>query len=67
MLHIGTAIVADPIYAKPARQKTQTGRLMLHAFKLTITHPVTRKSMQFIAPIPTEFQPWTDQFMDNSI
>jgi len=62
MVHIGTPIIADPIYAKAARQKVQTGRLMLHAYKLTITHPKTQKSMQFTAPIPAEYAPWTDKF-----
>lgn len=62
MLHLGTPILADPIYAKSARQKVQTGRLMLHAYKLTITHPTTRQSMEFTAPIPAEFTPWTEKF-----
>lgn len=62
MVHLGTPIIADPIYAKSARQKVQTGRLMLHAYKLTITHPKTKKSMQFTAPVPDEFSPWTKDF-----
>lgn len=60
MLHIGTPILADPIYAKPARQSVQTGRLMLHAWQLVIDHPRTGERMTFQAPIPEEYAPWTD-------
>ena len=62
MLHIGTPIIADPIYAKANRQKCHPGRLMLHAHKLSITHPVSKKRLHFTAPIPEEYQPWTDEF-----
>lgn len=65
MLHLGTAILADPIYSKPARQKAHPERLMLHAHKLTVTHPVTKESLPFIAPIPEAFKPWSDPFMTN--
>lgn len=64
MLHIGTPIIADPIYAKPARQSVQTGRLMLHARRLSITHPVTNQRMTFYADIPEEFSPWSIPFAD---
>ena len=67
MVHIGTPILADPIYSKPARQKVQTGRLMLHAYQLTITHPRTGKSMRFRAPLPAEYQPWTDKFLPDEL
>lgn len=59
MLHIGTPILGDPIYAKPNRQAAQTGRLMLHAWKLVIDHPRSGERMAFEAPIPPEFKPWT--------
>lgn len=59
MVHIGTPILGDPIYAKPARQPVQPGRLMLHAWQLVITHPKTGERMNFEAPIPDEYNPWT--------
>ncbi|MGB2091665.1 MAG: RluA family pseudouridine synthase [Akkermansiaceae bacterium] len=59
MLHIGTPILGDPIYAKPNRQPVQPGRLMLHAWKLAIEHPRSGERMAFEAPIPPEFKPWT--------
>jgi len=62
MLHIGTAILADPIYAKANRQKCHPGRLMLHAQKLSITHPITEERLHFTAPVPEEYAPWTEKF-----
>ncbi len=63
MLHLGCPILGDPIYAKPQRQKSQPGRLMLHARHLELTHPVSGKRMKFSAPIPQEYQPWAEQFL----
>jgi len=60
MLHIGTPILGDPIYAKPARQAADTGRLMLHAWQLVIDHPRSGERMAFEAPIPEEYKPWTE-------
>ncbi len=61
MLHAGAPLIGDPIYAKVARQPVQTGRLMLHAWQLSITHPTTAERLNFSAPIPDEFQKWTTQ------
>ena len=58
MLHLGHPLVGDPIYAKPQRQKAQTGRLMLHAWRLAITHPRTQERIAIQAPIPPEYTPW---------
>ena len=60
MLHIGTPILADPIYANANKQKCHPGRLMLHAYKLSITHPITQERLHFSAPIPPEYQPWLE-------
>lgn len=59
MVHIGTPILGDPIYAKPNRQSVQPGRLMLHAWQLVIDHPRTGDRMAFQAPIPHEYEPWS--------
>lgn len=65
MLHIGCPILGDPIYAKPARQPQQPGRLMLHAWKLSLTHPRTSERMHFQAPIPEEYNPWITSDLPN--
>jgi 23S rRNA pseudouridine1911/1915/1917 synthase len=61
MHHKGSPIVGDPIYGKPSKTAEQTGRLMLHAWKLAFDHPVTKKPLRFESPIPAEFQPWEEK------
>lgn len=61
MKHKGTPLIGDPIYAQTQRQTAQTGRLMLHAWKLSIDHPRTGERLHFTAPIPPEFTPWLQQ------
>lgn len=68
MQHIGTPIVADRQYIGEGTftnghvDGTGTGgdvliaRQALHAFRLTITHPVTGKSITFEAPLPDDFE-----------
>lgn len=60
MLHVGCPLIGDPIYAKPARQQAKTGRLMLHAWRLSISHPDNGRRLSMEAPIPLEFTPWLD-------
>ncbi|GAA5116106.1 RluA family pseudouridine synthase [Luteolibacter yonseiensis] len=60
MHHKGTPLVGDPIYGKPSKASEQTGRLMLHAWRLGFQHPVTGKNMKFEAPIPPEYNQWLD-------
>lgn len=67
MLHIGTPILGDPIYAKPARQQVQPGRLMLHAWKLSFNHPRTNERMHFESPIPDEYALWIRDMEDGLI
>jgi 23S rRNA pseudouridine1911/1915/1917 synthase len=40
-------------------------RQALHAFRLTIRHPVSGKEMQFEAPLPVDFQR-TLQFLQSA-
>lgn len=66
LLHKGCPLVGDPIYAKPERQKAKPGRLMLHAWRLTFDHPVSKKRLSFEAPIPPEYTPWL-QMLDGPL
>ena len=59
MHHKGTPLVGDPIYGKPSKTAELTGRLMLHAWRLSFDHPITGRHLQFEAPIPLEFRFWT--------
>lgn len=48
---IGHAILGDMLYAPP-HAAAQSGRLLLHACLLELTHPVTQQRMQFFSPTP---------------
>jgi 23S rRNA pseudouridine1911/1915/1917 synthase len=72
MLHLGHPIIADRLYVGVGELRqsdieggvTKTGatdqvliaRQALHAFRLTIRHPVSGESMQFEAPWPDDFR-----------
>jgi 23S rRNA pseudouridine1911/1915/1917 synthase len=56
--HKGTPLLGDPIYGKPSQNSERVGRLMLHAWRLTLDHPVSNERLHFEAPIPMEYQPW---------
>lgn len=48
-------ILGDVIYAQPKRQKIRTERLMLHAWKLSFSHP-EGNLLSFQAGIPSQFE-----------
>ncbi len=56
-----TPILGDTIYAHPHRQNPNMPRLMLHAWKLSLKHPITRQDLAFEAQVPEEFGPWMKQ------
>jgi 23S rRNA pseudouridine1911/1915/1917 synthase len=58
--HLGTPIVGDPIYGKPAKNPVLPDRLMLHAWKLSFEHPLRGGRLDFESPIPAEFAPWLE-------
>ena len=55
---LGFPILGDPIYGHPNRQKIPTPRLMLHAWKLSLHHPIHDQPMNFEATVPVEYGPW---------
>lgn len=59
MKHVGGALLGDPIYANLSRQVVQPSRLLLHAWRLGVTHPGNNKWLQSEAPIPPEYSPWS--------
>lgn len=54
MKHIGHPVCGDPIYGSDRGAKVP--RLMLHAYSLAFTHPVTGERMTFTAPLPEAFR-----------
>jgi 23S rRNA pseudouridine1911/1915/1917 synthase len=55
------AILGDPIYAQPSKQRVQVPRLMLHAWKLSFNHPIHDQPMAFEAKVPAEFGAWMER------
>ena len=51
---IGHPIEGDPVYA--GRVKPLLARQALHAWKLSFTHPASRKAVAFEAPLPADFE-----------
>jgi 23S rRNA pseudouridine1911/1915/1917 synthase len=60
--HLGFPVAGDSVYGRhaTARLKESTGysapRLLLHARRLELTHPRTRRPMVFEAPPPADFE-----------
>ncbi len=55
---LGCAILGDVIYAPRKKISVSADRLMLHAWKLSISHPTTEEIMSFEAALPDAFQPF---------
>ena len=53
--HLGHPIVGDSVYGIK-KQKFELNGQLLHAFRLTLSHPKTGKRMTFEAPVPAYFQ-----------
>ena len=53
-------ILGDVIYGKKTRQRVEVEvpRMMLHAWRLRLTHPISGEEMAFQAPVPDAFSPW---------
>ena len=79
MLHIGTPIIADRLYI--GQNQLSTGdlpfpptekegvlieRQALHAFRLSIRHPVSGKQIEFEAPLPADMQRTLDALRESA-
>lgn len=62
MTHLGHPIVGDTVYGRSRKHKLpqKPERQMLHAFKLTFTHPETGKRLSFEAPLFDDMQQLLD-------
>lgn len=54
MAYIGYPIEGDKVYSRRANKVYNDGQL-LHAYRLTLIHPSTKKEMTFNAPLPKYF------------
>ncbi len=65
---LGTPILGDNRYSNDrSRELTRLAgipRLMLHAAKISLTHPITNKSLSFEAPLPLDIKTVVNEIRD---
>lgn len=54
--HIGHPIIGDPLYGSGHSVGVNLTGQALHAFRLTLTHPISGEELSAIAPIPPEME-----------
>lgn len=52
--YIGHPVIGDPLYGEANKKLYDKGQL-LHAYRLSFVHPITKKEMTFTAPLPSYF------------
>lgn len=52
---LGTPILGDSVYGGRRRASVETGRVMLHAARLGLWHPVKKDYYRWEAPVPADF------------
>lgn len=57
MAYIGYPVHNDPVYSK--REATSFGQF-LHSYKMNFVHPITKKEMEFVCPLPKYFEEFLD-------
>lgn len=57
MAYIGYPVHNDPVYSKGSA--TSFGQF-LHSYKMSFIHPITKKEMEFVCPLPKTFQDFLD-------
>lgn len=57
--HLNAPILGDSVYGSAkVNASLKPARLMLHAYRLSFTHPFTKKMIQLSAPIPDDLKEW---------
>jgi 23S rRNA-/tRNA-specific pseudouridylate synthase len=62
LFQVGHPIAGDPRYGDSdfnqlMSEKYNLRRQFLHAFRLELTHPVTNRKLQLVAPYPADLEP----------
>ncbi|MCQ2794726.1 MAG: RluA family pseudouridine synthase [Bacilli bacterium] len=52
--YINHPVIGDPLYGRDNRHQVKDGQI-LHAYKITFTHPSAKKKMSFTSPLPEYF------------
>ena len=61
MASLGCPVIGDKTYGKPSSDRKLEpfpARQMLHAWKLSLHHPVSGKRVEFVAPVPADMKPY---------
>ena len=65
MASLRCPVVGDRTYGSASRDRQLSpapARQMLHAWRLSLRHPVTRETMEFEAPVPPDMAPYMHAF-----
>jgi 23S rRNA pseudouridine1911/1915/1917 synthase len=66
--HRGTPILGDSVYGSPKlNAKYQINRQLLHAFRLTLSHPITQKPLSLSAPLPEDMKNLSEVFFMQNV
>jgi 23S rRNA (cytosine1962-C5)-methyltransferase len=58
----GAVVVGDTLYTPPARDDVSAApRLLLHAQRLALRHPLTDAPLELVAPLPRVFRDWLER------
>ena len=60
MAYIGYPVVGDSVYSNGKNPFGVEGQ-MLHSYKLTVEHPITKKILELQAPLPKYFEEVLDK------
>ena len=64
MASLRCPVIGDGTYGSRSRDRQLSpvpARQMLHAWRLSLRHPVTREMMKFEAPVPADMAPYLDE------
>jgi len=56
MAHLGCSVLGDTVYGRGGTKTLTAPRQMLHAYRLSFTHPRTGQRMTCCAPVPDDMQ-----------
>ena len=55
--HVGHPVLGDAVYGSPSLNRAlDAPRLLLHAYRIGLRHPLTDEPLLFVAPIPDDFR-----------
>jgi 23S rRNA pseudouridine1911/1915/1917 synthase len=60
--HLGCPILGDTLYGS-----TEAERQLLHAYRLSLTHPITQAPLHLTAPLPEDMKTWMQRLCGPSL